>query len=469
VDNSPETFDDYIRILEIKNITTDRALGAALAFAGGNQSSEGSALVHWWYYPDSYNEWLPASEINISDPPDLTSLYTPTRSKWYVCCRFILDCEVFNEWGNPMDYENENESPEDQLMSILASAEEADLSYHSSEQSKGSGSSKRTRGKKQRFGQVVTGSKDKEKIAPTKLILWVPGIAVGTEKLMPDLIPTSLKESGEYRVLEITGAGFEDCSLQNVILNASDAVTGTKRKFDESESVISDVALDTDTIKPAWFSSSSVSKFEERMLGLQSSPANVTSEYLKLRNSIISMCEQSPIHYITATECRRKLSGDVGRILRIHEFLNAFGLINKAARKEARPAFIASQWIAAKPEYEGITMEESEPIDDSKAEFDSALLKYVEQQNVQCKGDFKSFNWELIAKQIGNCSASDCASRLLEISLDAGNMSNSSLRIDSDTYQSRTTIAPNADNLLTALRLIRTVGSLNLFLSLSVL
>lgn len=26
-------------------------------------------LVHWWYYPDSYDEWVPASEVR--SPPKL--------------------------------------------------------------------------------------------------------------------------------------------------------------------------------------------------------------------------------------------------------------------------------------------------------------------------------------------------------------------------------------------------------------
>jgi len=33
---------DYLRTLEVKGKM---------------------ALVHWWYYPDSYDTWLPASEV----------------------------------------------------------------------------------------------------------------------------------------------------------------------------------------------------------------------------------------------------------------------------------------------------------------------------------------------------------------------------------------------------------------------
>lgn len=40
---------DYLRTLEVK----------------GKQ-----ALVHWWYYPDSYDEWLPASEVEGDAPSE---------------------------------------------------------------------------------------------------------------------------------------------------------------------------------------------------------------------------------------------------------------------------------------------------------------------------------------------------------------------------------------------------------------
>lgn len=42
-DEDPEL--DYLRTLEKK---------------GKN------ALVHWWYYPDSYDTWLPATEVEVS-------------------------------------------------------------------------------------------------------------------------------------------------------------------------------------------------------------------------------------------------------------------------------------------------------------------------------------------------------------------------------------------------------------------
>lgn len=33
------------------------------------QPEEGIAFVHWWYYPDSYDEWIPLQDVE-GQPPD---------------------------------------------------------------------------------------------------------------------------------------------------------------------------------------------------------------------------------------------------------------------------------------------------------------------------------------------------------------------------------------------------------------
>jgi len=59
------------------------------------------ALIHWWYWPRSYDEWVPANEV------DDVSEAVPTRSElgpFVVSCRFLRDVERFNEWGCEADY-----------------------------------------------------------------------------------------------------------------------------------------------------------------------------------------------------------------------------------------------------------------------------------------------------------------------------------------------------------------------------
>lgn len=67
-------------------------------------------LVHWWYYPDSYDTWLPATDVQGEQPDP-----EPHKKTWRVSPRFLTDLEQFNEWMNELDYdidEDEQESSE---------------------------------------------------------------------------------------------------------------------------------------------------------------------------------------------------------------------------------------------------------------------------------------------------------------------------------------------------------------------
>lgn len=61
--------------------------------------------MHWWYYPDSYDSWIPLKDVSGAvDAPE-----TPP-AVWRVSCRFIEDAAQFNEWGNEEDYEVQDDA-----------------------------------------------------------------------------------------------------------------------------------------------------------------------------------------------------------------------------------------------------------------------------------------------------------------------------------------------------------------------
>jgi hypothetical protein len=64
-----------------------------------------NVLVHWWYYPDSYDTWLPINEIE-GEPEEPK----PHTGKWMVTARYLIDLDYFNEWMNELDYEYDPES-----------------------------------------------------------------------------------------------------------------------------------------------------------------------------------------------------------------------------------------------------------------------------------------------------------------------------------------------------------------------
>ena len=66
-------------------------------------------------------------------------------------------------------------------------------------------------------------------------------------------------------------------------------------------------------------------------------PSKNPEIYKKYRNFIINLYRQSPSIYLTGTSCRRHLSGDVMAILRLHNFLERWGLINFKLEPKYKP------------------------------------------------------------------------------------------------------------------------------------
>lgn len=77
------------------------------------QLTDKFALVHWWYYPDSYDSWIAREDVSGDPEPD-----DELQSPWHVQLRWLHDTEAFNEWMNEIDYE----IPDEQRMKIVPSA-----------------------------------------------------------------------------------------------------------------------------------------------------------------------------------------------------------------------------------------------------------------------------------------------------------------------------------------------------------
>ena len=79
-----------------------------------------------------------------------------------------------------------------------------------------------------------------------------------------------------------------------------------------------------------WFSLQKIHKLERDNLPefFGEKPSKTPKLYMKIRNFIIKLYWRNPRTYLTATSCRRCISGDICAILRIHAFLEHWGLIN---------------------------------------------------------------------------------------------------------------------------------------------
>ena len=67
------------------------------------QMDQPMALVHWWYWPSSYDEWMPKEDVS-GDQEDMLASRLYPNGPWVVGAKFIRDVENFNEWGLEEDY-----------------------------------------------------------------------------------------------------------------------------------------------------------------------------------------------------------------------------------------------------------------------------------------------------------------------------------------------------------------------------
>lgn len=66
--------------------------------------------------------------------------------------------------------------------------------------------------------------------------------------------------------------------------------------------------------------------------------------YMDYRNFMIDTYRLNPTEYLTFTACRRNLAGDVAAIMRVHSFLEQWGLINYQIDPETKPSAIGPQF-----------------------------------------------------------------------------------------------------------------------------
>nr|NVI75706.1 moira [Cucujiformia]NVI75728.1 moira [Cucujiformia] len=90
----------------------------------------------------------------------------------------------------------------------------------------------------------------------------------------------------------------------------------------------------------AWFDYNSIHEVEKRALPEFFNGRNKSKTpeiYLAYRNFMVDTYRLNPTEYITSTACRRNLAGDVCAIMRVHAFLEQWGLINYQVDADCRP------------------------------------------------------------------------------------------------------------------------------------
>ncbi|XP_014899389.1 SWI/SNF complex subunit SMARCC2 isoform X1 [Poecilia latipinna] len=316
-------------------------------------------LLHWGYFPDSYDTWIPASEIEaaLEDPP------SPEKPR-KVHAKWILDLDQYNEWMNEEDYEVGDGCPKRKRISAKTLTDEVTTPDERRDKKPGSAKKRKrspspsptpppqeskkkntkkgpttpyTKSKRgQREEEQEELSKDLDEASPVPAS--EEGNTAKTNNTKKDSESTPVKggtdmDEQEDESMETTGKEEEE---------GSPSVKGEPVKSSDLHE--DNVTEQTHHIiipsYAAWFDYNSVHAIERRALPefFNGKNKSKTPEiYLAYRNFMIDTYRLNPQEYLTSTACRRNLAGDVCAIMRVHAFLEQWGLINYQVDSESRP------------------------------------------------------------------------------------------------------------------------------------
>ncbi|XP_006791878.1 SWI/SNF complex subunit SMARCC1 isoform X2 [Neolamprologus brichardi] len=308
-------------------------------------------LVHWGLYPDSYDTWVSASELD-GDPEDPPSTDRP----WKVHAKWVLDTDAFNEWMNEEDYEvDENKKPVSFRQRIFPKEEEERKANSAGKKRRRSPSppstpaeSRKKGGKKGNPGPhwKRRGHRGEEEDTEEDMTKDMDDSSAGAsmEEGSISKNANSKKDSENTPVKGGHVADLDDMEDESVMSGGKDDEEQGKSEINRLDANEDNVTEQTHHIVipsyAAWFDYNSIHEIERRALPefFNGKNKSKTPEiYLAYRNFMIDTYRLNPQEYLTSTSCRRNLTGDVCAIMRVHAFLEQWGLVNYQVDAESRP------------------------------------------------------------------------------------------------------------------------------------
>ncbi|CAB3233401.1 unnamed protein product [Arctia plantaginis] len=305
-------------------------------------------LVHWYYLPDSHDTWAQA-DLPV-DVPESVSWDCNRSEQWRVSASWALDLPQYNEWMNEEDYEVDSNGKKKvhklrlSVDDLIPGAEPSSKSKKGSKRKRSPSPPPQKHGKrksrttKRRENDVDeeedNASRDNTDAVPT------PESEKAAEPAAP---PTSSGPATE------TVTAAEAPATPAPPLDTHDDSQGKHSDSNTQEMLTKEELEDNVTdqthhiVVPsysAWFDYNSIHTIEKRALPefFNGKNKSKTPEiYLAYRNFMIDTYRLNPTEYLTSTASRRNLAGDVCAIMRVHGFLEQWGLINYQLEAESRP------------------------------------------------------------------------------------------------------------------------------------
>ncbi|XP_037079643.1 SWI/SNF complex subunit SMARCC2-like [Pollicipes pollicipes] len=297
-------------------------------------------MLHWYYFPDSYDTWVTGLELddNVPESPEFDA-----EKQWRVTLNWVQDLDEYNEWMNEEDYEVDETGKKNKHEMCLSvddldamAAGESEKAKKSSKKRKRSPSpvaskskSRKTPGPKPKSKR----SKNDDEEDLTKDMEDPPAETSIAEVALPK---GSSKKDGDNQ--PVKGGTLVDLDEE---ANQEEPSKAADEKKDEMEDNATEQTHNI--IVPsysAWFDYNAIHGIEKRAMPEffnDKNKSKTPETYLAYRNFMIDTYRLNPTEYMTSTAARRNLAGDVCAIMRVHAFLEQWGLINYQVDSDSRP------------------------------------------------------------------------------------------------------------------------------------
>ena len=336
-----------------------------------------NCLVHLWFYPDSCNCFLPSAFIpGIESKIDLTESLAAS-SKYEVNARWVLDLDDFNEWMCEDDYALDTAEGKKFMTSPVyrntitpcipvSSINERICGKRKKSPSPVGADDKKKRRKtvpKKRRADDDENSSDINfdqnsqggAISPTKVSnndsSDIPSFideppaqsdatpAAQSKEAQPSKEgPTPSADTSSVSSTASASSGraaAEKPPSTDFIMNQVNIIETSAPAYRDSTSKHEVATEQTHHIiipsYAAWFDYNGIHAIEKRALPefFNGKNKSKTPEiYLSYRNFMVDSYRINPQEYLSSTSLRRNLTGDVCALMRIHAFLEQWGLIN---------------------------------------------------------------------------------------------------------------------------------------------
>merc|ERR1719361_2162964 len=286
-------------------------------------------LVHFLYMPDSSDNWgvcYPENEPGDT-PEEKAELY-------HVTVDWVTESDTYNEWMNEEDFELDEAGK--------VKSNDLNMTYDELEASEEKPDRKKKGGKRKRSPSPAAGKRKSKGGSKSKK-------SRNEDDDEDDLTAEMSDPPAENNITEVKqnplnmGKSEMQPGKGGTYMDLGGSGEGSDAEGDEKEDADNVTEQTHHIIVPsysAWFDYNSIHSIEKRHLPefFNAKNKSKTPEiYLSYRNFMIDTYRLNPTEYLTSTACRRNLAGDGCAIMRVHAFLEQWGLINYQVDMDARP------------------------------------------------------------------------------------------------------------------------------------